>query len=134
MTNLTPELFDLCLAVTMTALMWVPYTVARITTRGLVLSLGNPDPSLPADPAWAERSRRAHVNAVENLVVFAPLVIIAALVGDSTAGTLFAVRLYLGARLVHYLVYSAGIPVIRTLAFVAGWLATLIFAANLLGL
>jgi uncharacterized MAPEG superfamily protein len=128
MTTLTPELFDLCLAVTMTALMWVPYTVARIATRGLMLSLGNPDPSLPADPAWAERSRRAHANAVENLVVFAPLV------GDTTAGTLFPVRLFLGARLVHYLVYAAGIPVIRTLAFVAGWLATLIFAANLLGL
>ncbi len=71
---------------------------------------------------------------VENLVVFAPLVIIAALVGATTSGTLFAARLYLGARLIHSLVYAAGIPVIRTLAFIAGWLATLVFAANLLDL
>jgi uncharacterized MAPEG superfamily protein len=31
-----------------------------------------------------------------------------------------AAKLYLGARLVHYVVYAAGIPVVRTLAFVAG--------------
>jgi uncharacterized MAPEG superfamily protein len=134
MKTASPELFDLALIASATALMWLPYTVARIATRGLMRSLGNPDPSFAPDPAWAERARRAHANAIENLAVFAPLVVVAALTGVTTQGTLLAAKLYLAARLVHYLVYAAGIPVIRTLMFLAGWVATLIFAAAVLGL
>jgi uncharacterized MAPEG superfamily protein len=101
-------------------------------TRGLMLALSNPDPSLPPDPAWAERARRAHGNAIENVAVFAPVVLIAALTGVSTPATVFAAKLYLIARLVHYCVYAAGVPVVRTLAFVVGAAATLVFAVTLL--
>jgi uncharacterized MAPEG superfamily protein len=131
--KLTPELYCLTLTAAATVLMWIPYMLARIMTRGLMAAMANPDPSLAPDPAWAERARRAHANAAENLAVFAPLVLIAALAGISTAATLFAAKLYLGARLVHYVVYAAGIPVVRTLAFAAGFGATLDFAAALLG-
>jgi uncharacterized MAPEG superfamily protein len=134
MTTFSPELLDLTLIASATALMWVPYTVARILTRGVMPALGYPDASCPPDPAWAERARRAHANAIENLAVFASLVLIAALVGVTTPGTLMATKLYLGARLLHYAVYAAGIPVVRTLAFVAGWAATLMVAMPLLGL
>jgi uncharacterized MAPEG superfamily protein len=106
--------------------------LARILTRGPVRTLANPDPAFPLDPAWAERARRAHSNAVENLAVFAPLVIIAALMGASTPATLLASKVYLGARLVHYIVYTAGIPVVRTLAFVVSVGATLVIAVAVL--
>lgn len=91
------------------------------------------DPSQPPDPAWAQRAQRAHANAIENLAVFAPLVLVAAAIGVSTAATVFAAKLYLLARIVHYCVYAAGIPVVRTLAFVTGVAATLVFAATVLG-
>ena len=130
--KLTPELTCLVLVASATVLMWVPYTVARILTRGLWPALANPDPSRAPDPAWAERARRAHANAVENLVVFAPLVLIAAATGVTSPSTVLAAQTYLVARLVHYLVYAAGIPVLRTLAFVVGVGATLVFAAALL--
>jgi uncharacterized MAPEG superfamily protein len=64
--------------------------------------------------------------------VFAPLVVILALIGVSTPATILASKIYLGARLVHYVVYSAGIPVVRTLAFVVGVGATLMIAAAVL--
>jgi uncharacterized MAPEG superfamily protein len=131
--KLTPELYILALVATFTALMWMPYMLARILTRGPGRTLANPDPAFPADPPWAERARLAHANAVENLVVFAPLVIIAAVTGVSTPVTILASKIYLGARLVHYLVYAAGIPVVRTLAFVTGAAATLVIAAAVLG-
>lgn len=134
MIKLTPELQALALVCTSTALMWIPYTLARIATRGLTASLANPDPSHPADPAWAERARRAHGNAVENLAVFAPLVLIASMLSISTPATVFAGQLYLAARVLHYVVYALGIPVVRTLAFVAGCGATLVFAAAILGI
>lgn len=130
----TPELYYMALAALATALMWIPYMLARILTRGPMRTLGNPaDPNAPPDPAWAERARRAHTNAVENLAVFAPLVVILALTGASTPATVLASKTYLGARLVHYVVYTAGIPVIRTLAFAAGFAAMFAIAGAVLG-
>ena len=127
--KLTPELYYLALVATATVLMWIPYMGARILTRGPWRTFANPtDPGFPPDPAWAERARRAHANAIENLAVFATLVIIAALVGVSTPATIMAAKTYFGARLVHYLVYAAGLPVIRTLAFMAGFVATIVVA------
>ena len=128
-----PELFILALVAVATALMWVPYMGARILTRGVGRTLANPDPAAPPDPPWAERARRAHANAVENLAIFAPLVIMTALVGASSATTILAAKVYLGARLAHYVVYAAGIPVVRTLAFAAAFGATLQIAAVLIG-
>jgi uncharacterized MAPEG superfamily protein len=131
--KLTPELYFLTITALATILMWVPYTIARILTRGLMPTLSNPDPSHKPDPAWAERARSAHANAIENFAVFAPLVIVAGLIGVGTSATIFAAKSYLAARLIHYVVYAAGIPVLRTLAFVTGVAATLVFAAAILG-
>jgi len=131
--KLTSELYLLALVATATVLMWIPYMLARMSTRGLWPTLANPDPAYAADPAWAERARRAHANAIENLAIFAPLVLIAALIGVSTPATVLAAKLYLAARLVHYVVYALGLPVIRTLAFAVGAGATLVFAAAILG-
>jgi uncharacterized MAPEG superfamily protein len=130
--KLTPELHMLALIATATVLMWMPYMLARIATRGVWRTFQNPDPSFAPDPAWAERARRAHANAVENLAVFAPLVVIAAIAGISTPMTIAACQTYVAARLVHYVVYAAGIPVIRTLAFAAGFVATLTLAIAVL--
>ncbi|RQZ88798.1 MAPEG family protein [Burkholderia cepacia] len=129
----SPELHLLTLTALATLLMWIPYMLARIMTRGLMAALNNPGPSRPPDPPWAERARSAHANAIENLAVFAPLVLMCAMTGTSGPATVFAAKLYLGARLVHYAVYAAGIPVVRTIAFLAGFAATLTFAVALLG-
>jgi uncharacterized MAPEG superfamily protein len=131
--KLTPELYALVLVAFATALMWIPYLLARIGVRGLLPVMGNPDPSQAPDLDWADRARRAHHNAIENLAVFAPLVLVAAVAGVSTPVTVLAAKTYLIARLVHYVVYAAGIPVVRTLAFTAGFVATVAFAVALLG-
>ncbi|WP_349644544.1 MAPEG family protein [Rhizobium calliandrae] len=82
-----PELYVLVLVTIATVLMWVPYMGMRILTRGPGRTFADPaDPTAPADPAWAERARHAHANAVENFAVFAPLVIILALIGASGDG------------------------------------------------
>ncbi|GGA29410.1 MAPEG family protein [Dyella nitratireducens] len=131
--KLTPELYFLALVATATVLMWIPYITARMFTRGAWQTLANPaDPMYPPDPAWAERAQRAHANAVENLAVFAPLVIILAMLDASTPATILASKIYLGTRLVHYLVYAAGIPVVRTLSFLVGVGSTLVIAAAVL--
>lgn len=122
--TLLPEQLDLALVAAATALMWIPYTLALIARGGLMAAMGNHD-AAPDLPAWAQRAKRAHANAVENLALFAPLLLLATIIAPGAASVVLAAHVYLVARLVHYCVYVAGVPVIRTLAFVTGWGATI---------
>jgi uncharacterized MAPEG superfamily protein len=126
----TPELYSLTLISIATALMWVPYVLARMTTHGVMRAIGNPGPGYPSDAPWVDRARRAHINAIENLAVFAPLVLVGAIIDVSTKATVLSAQIYVVARLAHYLIYAAGIPVLRTRAFLVGACATLVIAVS----
>lgn len=128
----TPELYSLTIVSAATALMWVPYVVARMTAHGVMRAIGTPGPDYPIDAPWADRARRAHLNAIENLAVFAPLVLVATIVEISTRVTMLSAQIYVVARLAHYAIYVAGIPVVRTIAFLAGACATFAIAMVLL--
>ena len=117
------ELFWLTLTVAMTGLIWVPYILDRFAVRGIWGTLDNPRPGDKPQSPWAQRMMAAHVNAAENLVLFAPLVLTAHALGISTGATAFACGLYFWSRLAHVVVYTLGIPVARTLAYTGGWLA-----------
>lgn len=120
---MSTELFWLMLTIAMTGLLWVPYILDRIVVRGLVGAMANPSPTDKAQSPWARRLMAAHINAVENLVVFAPLVLTARALSITTAVTAFACALYFWSRLVHVVVYTLGIPVVRTLSFAGGFVA-----------
>jgi uncharacterized MAPEG superfamily protein len=124
------ELFWLTQTVAMTGLFWVPYILDRCAVRGLAATMANPSPDHKPQSAWAVRQMNAHANAVENLVIFAPLVLTAHALGIATATTALACAVYFWARLAHFVVYSFGLPVWRTLAFTVGFLAqaTLVLA------
>ena len=132
-TIVTTELYWLTLTVLMTALFWVPYILDRLIVRGLWLTLAaTPPDSGEPQSSWAQRAIKAHQNAVENLAVFVPAVLVAHLLNISTPATKMAVVVYFFARLIHFLVYLAGIPVARTLAFTAGWVAQIVILASIL--
>ncbi len=127
------ELFWLVMTAAMTGLMWVPYMIDRVMMRGLAGAIANPSPADKAQSPWAERLRAAHRNAVENLVVFAPLVLATQdlNVNLSTPATAFACLLYFWSRLAHAVVYTLGIPLLRTLAFTGGFIAQAILVLAL---
>lgn len=129
---MTTELYWLTLTVLMTALFWVPYVLNRMVVNGLGGALAGVPPAGDGHSTWAQQAIKAHYNAVENLAVFAPIVLVAHLLGITTPATKAAVVVYFFARLLHYVVYSAGIPAARTLAFTAGWLAQLAIIASIL--
>ena len=131
---MSTELLWLTLTTLMTALFWVPYILDRIAVRGLAGAMANPSPQDKPQSAWAERAIKAHHNAVENLAVFAALVLTAHLLGISNGLTGAAAVIYFLARLAHFLVFTAGIPVARTLAFAVGWLAQMALALSILGI
>ena len=65
------ELFWLVMTAAMTGLMWVPYILDRIMVRGVAGAMANPSPTDKPQSPWAQRLMAAHINAVENLIVFA---------------------------------------------------------------
>ena len=117
------ELMWLTLTVILTGLLWVPYIIDRAMVRGLMGSMANPSRKDKPQSPWAMRLYFAHTNAVENLVIFAPLVLILDAMGHSTESTVIACAVYFWARLAHAIIYTLGIAVLRTLAFMVGFLA-----------
>jgi uncharacterized MAPEG superfamily protein len=108
----------------LTALLWIPYVLNMIRLRGLADAVSYPVNPRPLAP-WAGRLKAAHYNAVENLAVFATLVLVAHTVGISSRATEMSCVVYFWARLIHPLAYTFAIPWVRTLAFVVGMAAQL---------
>ena len=131
---MTTELYWLTLTTLMTALFWLPYVLNRIAVRGLMRAMGNPQSTDKPHSPWAERALAAHGNAVENLVIFAVLILVAHVVGVSNGVTEGAAVIYFLARLAHFLAYLFGIPGARTLTFAASWLCQMAVGFSILGL
>jgi hypothetical protein len=126
------EMMSLALVSALTGLLWIPYVLNRMIVRGLVSTVGYPVDPPPLAP-WAQRLRAAHANAVENLVVFAALILAAQALGISTPVTVAASSLYLWSRVAHAVTYTFGVPWLRTLAFTGGFVAQMMVAWALLG-
>jgi len=125
------ELAYLVWATVLTGVLWIPYILDRIMVRGMVDAVGYPENPKPQSP-WAQRLMKAHTNAVENLVLFAALVLGAHAMGVSTPAIGTAAAVYFWARLVHALVYTFKVPWLRTLAFAVGWFALAVIAWQIL--
>jgi uncharacterized MAPEG superfamily protein len=125
---MTPEIFWLTLTVILTGLLWVPYVLNRTAVRGLGGAMANPSRTDKPHAEWATRLMFAHDNAVENLIVFAPLVLILAQIDYSSKWTVYACAVYFWSRVVHLIVYTLGLPVFRTLAFLVGFFAQVVLA------
>jgi uncharacterized MAPEG superfamily protein len=66
----------------------------------------------------AGRAQRAHRNMLESLPLFIALILVAQVAGKTNAMTLLGAQLFFWGRLAHWLIYLAGIPWLRTLAWV----------------
>jgi uncharacterized MAPEG superfamily protein len=128
---MSTELMYLVWITALTALMWIPYIFDRISVWGLTDAVGYPQNPKPQSP-WARRIKSAHANAIENLVVFATLVLAARAVGISNGTTALACELYFWARLVHFAAYGFALPWVRTLAFAGGFVAQMMLVGQLL--
>ncbi len=117
---MTTELLYLVLVTTLTAVMWIPYILNMILVRGIAEAVGYPDNPTPLAP-WAAKMKAAHANAVENLVVFAALVLSAHALNVSNDATATACMVYFWARFVHWLAYTLAVPWVRTLTFLVGF-------------
>ncbi len=120
----------LAAAAIMTALFWMPYVLERMVALGVLGTMKTVEPEDELKQAlWARRAKRAHYNAVENLVVFATLVLVAQAMGKAEASqVLLASQVYFWARLVHFPSLTFGLPGIRTVAYLTSFAAQMMVA------
>jgi uncharacterized MAPEG superfamily protein len=107
---------ELKLLVWSVALAFVQMLIAvcgAILDVGLPKIAGNREP-VPDVTGWAGRCRRAHFNMLENLVLFAALVLVAVVAQRTNSVTAYGAQIFFWARLVYALIYLAGIPWLRT--------------------
>lgn len=118
-----PELVWLLWAVALTVVQALIAVGGATLQLGLPVLAGNRE-GLTDCKGWAGRAARAHRNMLENLVLFAALVLVAVVSQKTNAMTLLGAQIFFWARLVYAGVYIAGIP----------WLRTLVWTVSVVGL
>jgi uncharacterized MAPEG superfamily protein len=95
--------------------------------RGNTKSFNNPEDArgapLNVEHERVSRLRRAHQNAIESAVMFAPIGLLYVLSGATETGARAYCFTYALARILHSVVYLAGKQPWRTIMYVIGTLA-----------
>lgn len=133
MNSLSPELRYTALSAALTGSLWIPIIVNRLREMGVWRALKNPEPDVRPRANWAYRLANAHRNAIENLVVFAPLAMSVHVLEIGTITTASAAAVFFWSRLAHAMIYTFGVPLLRTVAFVLGFGAQATLLWRLLG-
>jgi uncharacterized MAPEG superfamily protein len=114
---------DLRLLVYSAVLAWVMVITSSLLRtlwwRGFGLAFGNRD-DLPEPLPIAARADRAARNMLENLLIFAVLVVAAHLGGIEPSRLDLGAELFFWARLAYFPVYLAGIRYLRTALWSVG--------------
>ena len=98
---------------------------------GLPTLAGNRE-GLPDLTGWAGRAKRAHLNMIENLVLFTTLVLIAAAAGKANAMTAMGAMIFFWGRLAYAVIYLAGVAWLRTAAWFVSVIGMALIAIELL--
>jgi uncharacterized MAPEG superfamily protein len=125
-----PELMYLLYSVVLTFVQVLIAAAAANQVVGLTRLAGNRD-DLPVFIGFAGRARRAHLNAIENLVLFAVLVLVAVAAGKTNATTALGAMIFFWARLAYAAIYLIGVPWLRTLAWFVSVIGMVMIAVQL---
>jgi uncharacterized MAPEG superfamily protein len=116
----------------LTLLVWATLLAvvqAVVAVQGAMMQVGLPTlagnrEGMPEIKGWGGRAARAHRNMLENLVLFAALVLAAVAAGKTNDMTLLGAQIFLYARVAYALVYLVGLP----------WVRTAVWAVSVVGL
>ena len=112
---MTAELIMLFWAVVLTFLQVIATVILCNIQASPTELAGNRDTFVPE--GIAGRASRAHRNMLENLPLFAALVLIVHVAGLSSDTSVLGAQIFVIARLAFAIIYITGIPWIRTAAF-----------------
>lgn len=125
---MTPDLWILLSLALLTEILTLPPLVARASVPGGVRWIFyNRDTVLAGVAPWGGRAIRAHANLADNLAIYAAVIGIAYITGAANGVTMVAGVILLAARVLHAMVYIAGIPYLRTAVFAVAQVAMLVY-------
>jgi uncharacterized MAPEG superfamily protein len=127
----TTELTMLALAVALLFVLVMIQAMAGILAQGLGAMAGARD-DLPPPGRFQARAGRVVDNHREGLTMFAPLVLVAAVLDVSTPWTVLGAQLFFFGRLAHAALYLAGVPWVRPVAWFVGIVGTAMIFLELL--
>lgn len=100
----------------------------NVLLLGLSTTAGNQH-NITAWTGWNDRLNRAIDNLKEAIIIFMPLSIAVQVLDLSNETTALGAQIFVAARIVHAIVYTLGVPWIRTVAWTAG-VVGIIFVAS----
>ena len=109
-------------------------TAIQATRNVLVLGLATAAGNQHGIDPWEganDRLNRALRNLIEALAIYAPIAVSVHLLGVGNETTALGAKIFLGARVLHAVVYTAGVPWIRTGAWFIGVIGILMVASPL---
>lgn len=127
---MTTELWLLVWSAALTVVVMAISATGAYQQVGLAALAGNRD-KLPEITGWAGRATRAHRNLLENLVLFAILVLTAKMANVSDGMTVVGSHLFFWGRVAHAGLYIAGIEWVRTGAFAVSVIGLLLIFLQL---
>jgi uncharacterized MAPEG superfamily protein len=127
---MSPDLKYLLMSVVLTFVQVLIAAAAANQVVGLNTLAGNRE-DLPALSGFAGRAKRAHLNMLENMVLFTALVLIAAVANKANATTAMGALIFFWARLVYAVIYLLGIPWLRTAAWFVSVIGMIMIAWQL---
>ena len=113
---MTPDLQMLVWSAALALVQMLIAVAGAQSQLGLPMLAGNRE-DLPAVTGWGGRARRAHINMLESLVVFAIVVLVAHVAGRANASTALGATLFFWGRAAYAIIYVVGLPWLRTAAW-----------------
>jgi len=125
-----PELNLLVWAVVLTVVQMLVAAQGAFNQVGLMRLIGNRD-GMPEITGWGGRAHRAHRNMLENLVLFAALILVAVAAGKTNDMTLLGAQIFFWARIAYAVIYLAGVIWVRTACWAVSMAGLIIIFAQL---
>lgn len=113
---MTPELTYLLWSVLLTFVLIMIPAGGALMKNGIDIQ-GGPRDEMPEPSVFNKRAARLSTNMLENMALFVPLVLIANAADISTDNTVIGVQTFFYARVAHAIIYLAGWPKVRPLAW-----------------
>lgn len=100
--------------------------------RAMGIAQTGPRDELPDFTRKETRDERALANLQESLIIFIPLVLMTHQLGVINDWTKYGAEIFFGARVAHAICYFLGVPVVKSLAYLAGVVGMGMIAVQLL--
>lgn len=129
---MSTELFMLAIAGGIILLLTLIQGTRNIFVLGLVTAAGNQHDIAPWS-GWNDRLNRAIKNQIEGIVIFAPILLSVEFANLTNESTALGAQIFVFARVAHAIVYTLGVPWVRTTAWAAGVAGIMLVASPIIG-